>query len=230
MSVLLVVAHPDDEVLGAGGLAASATAEGVSVRACMLSGEVEARQGRPALDRLRADIEAAGAVLGLGPPILGRFPNIALNTVPHLELVQFVEQAILDTGATTIVTHHPGDLNDDHLHVARATLAAARLFQRRSGVPALERLLYMEVLSSTEWADGSGGGRFEPTMHVPLTMEQVERKIEALACYQGVMRPAPHPRSPEALRALATLRGAQAGSLFAESFQVVFSRFTPGGC
>lgn len=228
--MLLVVAHPDDEVLGAGGLAANATASGIGVRACVLSGDVEARHGRPALERLRADIEAAGAVLGLGPPILGQFPNLALNTVPHLKLVQFIEQAIVETGATTVVTHHPGDLNDDHLQVARAALAASRLSQRRSGVPSLERLLYMEVLSSTEWAAGAGGPRFEPTLYVPLSEKRVEQKIRALNCYEGVVRPAPHPRSPGAVRALATLRGAQAGALYAESFQVVFLRFTPGDC
>src|SRR5690348_2857867 len=105
-SVLVVVAHPDDEVLGAGGLAGFLTRRGVPVRACILCGEVDARLHRPEDEQLAEDRSRAAEVLGMGEPILGSFPNIRMNTVTHLEIVQFIEGAIAETGADVLVTHH----------------------------------------------------------------------------------------------------------------------------
>jgi LmbE family N-acetylglucosaminyl deacetylase len=226
MSVLIVVAHPDDEVLGCGATGAAIAAAGISVRACILCAQVQVRGARPADNELRADTEKAQQILGFGAPILGDFPNIRLNTVPHLELVQFVEKAILETGATTVFTHHPGDLNDDHVHVARACLPAARLFQRRTSLPALKRLLYMEILSSTDWSFPGGTAQFQADTFVE-SGAYLDRKCEALRAYRGVMRDFPHPRSDEVLRGLAAYRGGQSGLRYAEAFQTAFSAVTP---
>lgn len=219
-----MVAHPDDEVLGAGGYAARLAAAGRPVRACILSGTVDARQGRPSEQELQRDTVRAQSLLGLPEPILGRFPNIAFNTVSHLELVQFVEQAVKECQATEILTHHPADLNDDHQHTAHAAQVAARLSQRNRSVPPLGRLAYMEVSSSTDWAFPLPGEAFQPNTYVEIGREGVELKVAALAAYRGVMRPFPHPRSREALEALAAHRGAQAGLGYAEAFQVVYQR------
>ena len=225
MSVLIVVAHPDDEVLGCGGLAAKLALAGETVTSCILSGTVEARQHRPELERLHANAREAQTILGLSEPILGPFPNIAFNTVPHLELVQFIERVLRQFSATRIYTHHPGDLNNDHRHASLACQAAARLFQRDVSVPPLERLAYMEVLSSTDWAFPGAGPSFTPTCYVELGEELLTRKLRALAAYEGIMRPFPHPRSEEILRGLAAYRGGQAGMRYAEAFQVVFERY-----
>jgi LmbE family N-acetylglucosaminyl deacetylase len=222
MTVLVVVAHPDDEVLGCGATGAALAARGISVRACFLSGNVEARGGRPANDELATDLHDAQRILGFGEPIIGDFPNIRLNTVPHIELVQFIERAILDTGATTVFTHHPGDLNDDHLQTARACLPAARLFQRRKGVPALRRLYYMEILSSTDWSFPGSGAPFAPDTFFEAGAT-LDCKCEALRAYRGVMREFPHPRSDAIVRGLAALRGGQSGLDHAESFQTAFA-------
>lgn len=219
-NVLIVVAHPDDEVLGAGGLAHQLSSAGKQVTACIASGAVEARSRRPLDFELTDDIFAAADVLGMNHPIVGSFPNIQINTVPHLRLVQFVEQAVIQTGARSLFTHHPGDLNDDHRQVSRACQAAARLPQRRDGLPSIEGLYYMEVPSSTDWAFADNSLPFSPNAFFALGEEDVQHKLKALACYRDVMREAPHPRSEEVLRGLAHIRGAQAGSRFAESFQV----------
>lgn len=223
MSVLIVVAHPDDEILGAGGLASVEAEAGRPASALILSGEVTARRHRPEVERLQADAQAACAAVGMTAPQFGPFPNIAFNTVPHLSLVQFIEAALERTGATRLVTHHPGDVNDDHRHTSHACQAAARLFQRRSGIPALRELLYMEVPSSTDWTFPGGGSAFTPTAFVELGERHLERKIDALSRYGGVMRPYPHPRSREGLTALATTRGGQAGMRYAEAFEVAFT-------
>ncbi|MBI3790818.1 MAG: PIG-L family deacetylase [Gemmatimonadetes bacterium] len=227
MSILVVVAHPDDEVLGCGATVSALTRAGASVTACILSGTAAARRHRPAAETLEAHTRAASDVLGMRPPILGDFPNIALNTVPHLELVQFVEAAIEREGAHTIFTHHPADLNDDHLQVSRAAQAAARLWLRRPGIPSLRALYFMEVLSSTDWAFPVATAPFRPDAFIGVEPGDIERKIEALSRYEGVMRPFPHSRSREAIEALATLRGAQAGRTGAEAFQTAFAAPTP---
>lgn len=222
MSILIVVAHPDDEALGAGGLATQLNEAGIAVTACILCGSAGARRGRPEVERLHRDTARASEILGMAEPILGDFPNIELNTVPHLSLVRFVEDAIERTGATSLVTHHPSDLNDDHGHTARACLAASRLFQRKGGIAPLDSIYLMEVPSSTDWAFPENGAAFSPDVYLALSEAQLERKLAALAAYEGVMRPAPHSRSTEVITSLARCRGAQAGTMFAEAFQTVF--------
>jgi LmbE family N-acetylglucosaminyl deacetylase len=226
VSVLIVVAHPDDEVLGCGATAALLAARGLTVRACILSGQAAARRERPELEELHGDMHRAQQVLGLGEPVLGDFPNIKLNTVAHLDLVQFIEAAMLESGADVIFTHHPSDLNDDHVQTSRACQAAARLSQRRNDVPPLKSLYFMEVLSATEWTFGAGGDQFRAEAFCEIGEEMLEKKIEALQCYRGVLRDYPHPRSRESVRALSTLRGSQAGVRFAEAFQAPFRLFT----
>jgi LmbE family N-acetylglucosaminyl deacetylase len=221
MNVLIVVAHPDDEVLGCGMTGAGLAQAGHAVRACFLAGHAEARGGLPAEGGLKADIESAQEILGFGAPILGGFPNIRLNTVPHLELVQFIEAALVDTGADVVFTHHPSDVNDDHLHTSRACQAAIRLFQRRPGVRRA-RLYYAEILSSTDWSLPGGTPQFAPDTFVDGA-GRLARKIAAMRAYRGVLRDPPHPRSEQGLRALAQFRGGQSGFLEAEAFQTAFS-------
>src|ERR1035441_2678093 len=104
MPVLIVAAHPDDEVLGCGATAAWFASQGVPVTSCILSGEVTVRQNRPEKERLRQDIQCAQQILGLCPPIIGSFPNIEFDTASHLELVRFIEGAMVETAADIIFT------------------------------------------------------------------------------------------------------------------------------
>ncbi len=222
MKYLLVVAHPDDEVLGAGALIHKLISEGNEVAVATMCSKAAARAGLSST--LGDDQARAYAVLGIEKSFGADFPNIKMNTVPHLELVQFVERCIADFGAEAVITHHPSDTNNDHAMTSGAVQAAVRLFQRREGIPALRELWYMEVPSSTEWALDSSVSRFIPNLFVEIGEEGVKLKLEALACYKGVMRPYPHPRSDEALRGLAAWRGSQAGCNYAEAFECVFRR------
>lgn len=217
-SVLVVVAHPDDDVLGFGGTAFALAQAGIPVRAVVLSGKAAARGRRPGDSQLNADIQQAADILGMAPPILGDFPNIKMNTVDHLDLVQFVEEAMVETQATHIFTSHPGDLNDDHRQTSLAAQAAARLGQRGQKVPVLRGLHYMEILSSTDWAFRSSDA-FSADSFYEIGREGLEAKKRALAAYRDVMRPFPHPRSDEAVEGLAAVRGAASGLWYAEAFQ-----------
>jgi len=224
LSYLVVVAHPDDEVLGAGATILKLYESGYEVNVCILSGEVEARCNRPAIELLNQDIDQALNILGVNKVIKGSFPNIAFNTVPHLKLVQFIENTIMMTNAEVIFTHHPADLNNDHYQTSIACQAAVRLFQRRTDVKPIRELLFMEIPSSTEWALNATIRQFNPNVFVEVGKERIEKKIEALSYYRGVMREYPHSRSREFIEALAIYRGSQAGMKYVEAFESVFRR------
>lgn len=224
MTYLVVVAHPDDEVLGAGATMYKLAKEGHSVSVCILSGEVNARYNRPRTEELDDDVNRSLNILGVDKIIKGNFPNIEFNTITHLQLVKFIEEAIVSTDAEVVFTHHPADLNNDHLHTSLACQAAVRLFQRKPDITPLKELLFMEVPSSTDWALNRSMKQFTPNTFIEIGEEALEKKIEALSQYRGVMRCFPHPRSGEAIRGLAAFRGGQAGMVYAESFESVFRR------
>jgi LmbE family N-acetylglucosaminyl deacetylase len=224
MNYLVVVAHPDDEVLGAGATMNKLAQEGHTVNVCIMSSDVNARNQRPVAEELHEDVNNSLSLLGVKSVIKGEFPNIEFNTVPHLNLVQFIEKAIEETNSEVVFTHHPADLNNDHLHTSLACQAAVRLFQRRTEVSPLKELLFMEIPSSTEWALNKSTNQFNPNTFVEVGEKAVDKKIEALSIYRGVMRPYPHPRSYEAIKGLAAYRGGQAGMVYAESFESVFRR------
>jgi N-acetylglucosamine malate deacetylase 1 len=224
MTYLVVVAHPDDEVLGAGGTMYKLAKEGHSVNVCILSSNVNARNYRPSIEELNEDVTNAMSVLKVDKTLTGNFPNIEFNMVPHLHLVQFIEKAIIETNAEVVFTHHPADLNNDHLHTSLACQAAVRLFQRRKDVLPLKELLFMEVPSSTEWGLNRTMNQFTPNTFFEVGESGIDKKIKALSKYRGVMRDYPHPRSGEAIKGLAAYRGGQSGMNYAEAFESVFRR------
>lgn len=222
MNYLVVVAHPDDEVLGAGATIHKFILEGHRVAVAIMASQVAARKDLSS--SLSEDEAKALSIVGVKKTYHANFPNIKMNTVPHLDLVQFVEECIEEWKAEVLITHHPSDTNNDHVQTSYAVQAASRLFQRRDNLPTLKELLYMEVPSSTEWSFDTSANRFSPNYFVEIGKEGVELKIRALSAYKGVMRPYPHPRSTEALEGLAAYRGVQAGCNYAEAFECVFKR------
>ena len=222
MNYLVVVAHPDDEILGAGATIHKLLEAGNNVAVAIMVSQAAARKDLSS--SLSEDEREALSVVGVEKTYHAYFPNIKMNTVPHLELVQFVESCIEDWNADAIITHHPADTNNDHVQTSYAVQAACRLFQRRDNLSVLKELLYMEVPSSTEWSFDTSANRFSPNYFVEIGKEGVEIKIKALSAYKGVMRPYPHPRSNEALEGLAAYRGVQSGCNYAEAFECAFKR------
>lgn len=218
MIFLTVTAHPDDEVLGFGASSYILSSQGHSIYNVILSGSVDARRHRPELLSLHNHINKAQEIIGAERPILGPFPNIKFNSVPHIELVQYIEKYIDDIQPDVVVTHHPYDLNNDHYHTSKACQAAVRLYQRKEIKP-ITGFYFMEIPSSTDWSFPVDGQQFRPDTFIEIGEEGIAKKIEALYAYEGIMRPYPHPRSDEAIRALAVLRGSQVGCNLCEGFQ-----------
>jgi len=226
MTYLTVTAHPDDEILGFGGSTFILTKNGHVVYNLILSGNVEARRYKPELEDLFQNTHTAQMIVGAQLPILGSFPNIKFNSIPHLEIVQYIEKHIEMLQPDIVITHHPYDLNNDHYHTSKACQAAVRLSQRIPIKP-LKSLYFLEIPSSTDWAFPVDGQQFRPDAFIEIGEEGLSRKLEALYAYEGVMRKYPHPRSDEAIRALAVLRGSQVGRNLCEGFQTAMNIIEP---
>ena len=224
MKILVIAAHPDDEVLGCGGTAARLVQEGHEVHFAILGEGVTSRHAQrddaeqSQLTRLHQQAHGAAAKLGVKNVVLHKLPDNRLDTVALLDVVKIVEDLVDRVRPEVIYTHHAGDLNVDHGVIHRAVLTATRPVV---GQRVLE-IYAFEVPSSTEWAFQRIEPAFRPNVFVDIT-RTLETKIAAMECYESEARKFPHPRSPEALRALATRWGSVVGCAAAEAFELVRS-------
>lgn len=225
MRTLVIAAHPDDEVLGAGASIARWIDEGRDVRIAILGEGATSRSARredtdPALvAALKRKAASAAAILGAPPPRMAGLADNRFDTLPLLDLVRVVEALVAEFEPELVLTHHGGDLNVDHGLTFRAVLTALRPMQGTR----VRELRVFEIPSSTEWSFGRVGASFRPDVFVDVSAT-LHRKLEAMACYESESRPFPHPRSPQALEALARTRGAQVGFLAAEAFETIWRR------
>lgn len=171
MKYYLVVAHPDDETLGAGGSMYKWTREGHTVDVCIMCTEVKARAFRTEDNELDEDKNDSNKFLGVNKIYEGTFPYIEMNTMPHLRLVQFIEQAIRESEPDVIITHHTADTNNDHLQTSMACQEAIRLFQRQPSAKPIQEFWYMEVGSASDWNVNSALNAFRPNIYVGIGKE-----------------------------------------------------------
>jgi len=221
--ILVIAAHPDDEVLGCGGTIARLTAEGAEATVLILGEGITSRYGQ----RADADLELvaahreraqrAGALIGAKRVILIDFPDQKFETTPLLDITKTIEKTISEVCPDTIFTQHGGDLNLDHVLTFRATLTATRPMKGRT----VKAVYAYPVASSSEWSFGRFAPRFEPNTYFDIATT-LERKIAAMQIYESETRAFPHPRSPEALRAAAQYWGSHVGVMAAEPFQCIW--------
>lgn len=222
--VLVVAAHPDDEVLGCGATMARLANEGHEVKIAIMGEGITSRSpereqaAAMELAQLHKEARAAATKVGAKDVVLYKLPDNRLDTVPLLDVVKLVEDLVEKFKPDAVYTHHPGDLNVDHGVVYRAVLTATRPM---AGQPVRDVYAF-EVPSSTEWAFQRLGQSFCPNVFVDVAAT-LEAKIDAMACYKTESRPFPHPRSPEALRAIAARWGSVVGCRAAEAFELVRS-------
>lgn len=221
--VLVLAAHPDDEVLGCGGTMAKHVQRGDDVHVFILGEGMTARaENRAAglaernLESLRAATDAALGVLGVKSLSSECLPDNRFDELPLLDIVKLVERRVADVNPDIIYTHHAGDLNIDHRCTFQAMVTACR------PQPGLSvRAIYsFEQPSSTEWAAPRPEHAFVPNTFVDIT-DTLDLKLKAMACYQSEIRAWPHPRSLKAIEHLARWRGATVGLEAAEAFALV---------
>lgn len=214
--ILVIAAHPDDEVLGCGGVIARHVAQGDQVSVAVVT------RGDPTVftadyvAQVNQEYRAAQAVLGVDDLHYLDFPAPKLDMVPGHELADALRRLIRTLAAEVVYFPHRGDIHADHQAVFQATLVAARPIQNCP----VRRLLSYETLSETEWAAPFGDDAFIPTVFVDISTT-LPRKLEAMRCYTSQLTEFPHPRSLAAIEALARFRGATVGVSAAEAFMLV---------
>lgn len=215
-SVLVVAAHPDDEVLGCGGTIARHVAEGDLVHVVFMADGVGARPVQNLEDRNRRNKsrDEALSILGVSGCYSLDFPDNQMDSVPLLEVVQSLEEIIKKLQPTRVYTHHHGDLNVDHRITQQSVLTACRPLPGSS----VREILAFEVISSTEWAT-PGFAPFVPNMFVDIG-SFLEVKMRALDKYSTEMRPAPNSRNVSHVEFLARHRGHCVGFNAAEAFEI----------
>ena len=215
-TILVIAAHPDDEVLGCGGTLARHVDCGDTVHILLLGDGVGSRGDLSGIEARNLAAMKAAKALGVKPPRLFNFPDNSFDSLSMLEIVKIIEGQVEKVRPSVVYTHHGGDLNIDHVRTHQAVLTACRPLPGVS----IRAVYGFEVLSSTEWGSLDQGLPFRPTYAVDVTTTW-ERKIAALQCYSAEMRDFPHARSFEAVEALARLRGAENGCTAAEGFTVL---------
>ena len=219
-TVLVVAAHPDDEVLGCGATMAKHAARGDSVHVVILAEGVTSRSTERSRDRdtsalngLAQCAHEANRLLGASSVTLEPFPDNRLDSLDLLDLVKTVEKHVEKLRPSVVYTHHPGDLNVDHRRAHEAVVTACRPLPGHS----VRELLFFEVPSSTEWQVAGAAAPFVPSWFVDVSAT-LDRKLRALEAYAPEMREFPHPRSTRAVEHLARWRGATIGCEAAEAF------------
>ena len=220
MNILVVAAHPDDEVLGCGGTIAYHIAQGDSVHVIILAEGITARdqsRNRQAhdgdLSQLAQAAEQAHKILKTTTLKLLDLPDNRLDSLDRLDVVKHIEQYVAQYQPTVVYTHHSSDVNVDHRRVHEAVVTACR---PQPGF-CVTRLLFFEVASSTEWQPPQSGHYFMPNWFVNIE-STLALKLQALDAYASEMRQFPHPRSLKAVEHLARWRGACVGVNAAEAF------------
>ncbi|MGL5271452.1 MAG: PIG-L deacetylase family protein [Selenomonadaceae bacterium] len=220
--VLVVAAHPDDEILGCGGTILKHIAAGDMVHAIIMAEGLTSRDEsrnigirKDELELLHKNTYSVADFMGVDKVVLHNFPDNRMDEVAVLDVVKKIEVEIDEFKPNIVYTHHNGDVNIDHLVTHNAVVTACRSLPGQS----VKTILFFETLSSTEWQMQTSDKAFLPTWYTDIS-EFFEKKLKVLEFYQSEMRKYPHSRSFEGVKALARWRGLTIGELYAEAFSL----------
>ena len=215
--VLVVAAHPDDEILGCGGTMALHVDKGNDVYVVFMADGVASRGDSKNLlgkinERKQSAIEAC-AIIGCKHPVFLGFPDNQLDACSILDITQKLESVIDEINPEIVYTHHNKDLNVDHQLTHQAVITACRPQPDNT----VSEIYSFETLSSTGWNSPTVENIFIPNVFVDIT-KMWKNKLLALSCYEGELREYPHARSYEGIEALSIYRGISVGIEYAEGF------------
>jgi len=214
--VLVIAPHPDDEVLGCGGTMARLAEAGCNVEVAIVTEGKPPRYEREGVEKVRAEAAAAHALLGIRATHYLDFPAAELDGVRHADLNARIGALVDASAPDTMFLPFVGDIHLDHQLVFRSAMVAAR--PRRPNYP--RTILAYETLSETNWSAPYLEPAFAPNFYVDIS-STLDRKLAAFAAFESQCCVFPNERSPEAIRALAALRGATVHRHAAEAFVLV---------
>ncbi len=216
MKVLVIAAHPDDELLGVGGTIAKHVDAGDCVKLAIICEGISMRYAPERLAVVREQSQEAAAILGVSEVIIRDLPDQRLDTLPLGAVISEVENLVRSVRPDIVYTHFSGDINRDHRVLAEAVMVATRPYS----APWVREVLMYETPSSTEWGMPQLTPVFQPSIFVDIT-QTLERKLQAFACYTAEVCAEPHPRSMAGLRARAHYWGSLVNRRAAEPFACV---------
>lgn len=216
--ILIISAHPDDEVLGCGGTIAKHSAKKDRIEQLFVSDGETARSNlyeKNRISKINKRLKAAkkaASILGVKKTFSLGFPDNKLDSLPILSIVKEIEKKIRYFKPSIIFTHSDLDLNIDHQIVSRAVMTACRPLKNNK----VKEIYFFEVLSSTEWTHKSNK-LFKANCFVDIS-DTLKIKLKAFKCYKNEIRKYPHPRSVEGIKILSQYRGLMSGLKNAEAF------------
>lgn len=220
MKVSVVVAHPDDEIIGVGGTILKHISDGDEIQIIILCEGKSSRYERledmdfNILKQYNKETTAAMEIMKVCNYKLYNYPNNRLDTLPLLDIVKEIQKQLDEFRPEVVYTHSYSELNIDHLLVNKAVTTAVRALPDAY----VKELLFFSTLSSTEQTR-SIGQFFMPNLFVDIS-PFIEIKLKALSCYKSELRNPPHPRSLELIKANDRVCGSKIGRDYAEEFVV----------
>jgi len=215
---LIVAAHPDDDILGCGGLISRLSSMGELIRVIFIAEGTTCRYEN-ITDEVKNEIESrnqcgvnALKILGVSDYKFYNFPCGRLDSEPIIDIAKLIEKEIKEYKPKSILTHSQNDVHNDHKVVNQAVIQATRPINNL-----VKNLISFEILSSTEWKYSDV---FKPNFFVDIS-DSLSKKLEAMSCYSSEQPSSPHPRSNNIITSLASIRGSQSGVTFAEGFEIV---------
>jgi LmbE family N-acetylglucosaminyl deacetylase len=220
--ILIVAAHPDDEILGCGGTIARLSQEGSSICAVILGEGITSReadsnkkQQKDAIEHLRSQTQKAATLIGIEDVVFFDYPDNRFDTVPLLDIIKSIERVKSRIAPDILFTHYHNDLNIDHRITCNAVLTATRPVKDET----VKTIYSFYTPSSTEW---NYPASFNPNVFFDIETT-ISKKEEALKLYEDELREMPHPRSIKGIRINAQYWAIKTGFVYAEPFELVRS-------
>lgn len=219
-NILVVAAHPDDEILGCGGTVKRLVDEGYKAYTLILGEGITSRDDsrdrakrEKELSELKRHVDEANHLIGVEDTFLYEFPDNRFDTVPLIDIVKVIDKIKSELKPDIIFTHYKNDLNIDHQVTYKAVITATRPQLNES----VKEIYSFEVLSSTEWNYPLS---FSPDVFYDIS-SSIRLKMKAMETYESEVREYPHPRSLEGINLNAKNWGMKVGFGYAEAFKTV---------
>ena len=223
--ILVVVAHPDDELLGLGGTLNHLVQDNkCQVHVVILGEGITSRSLErntsdwvKELEEHKRNISDAKKLIGYQTLSTFDLPDNRFDSTPLLDIIKIIEGEKAKFQPDIVFTHHGGDLNIDHQRTFEAVMTACRPMEDEC----VTTIITFETPSGTEWRASSDPRHFVPNFFVELQSKHLQAKVDAMECYAYEKRSFPHPRSSQGLRILAGYRGISVGKKYVEAFQII---------
>ena len=222
---MVVVAHPDDELLGMGATINNLkNSFDCNIHIVILGEGITSRDNlrdiikrEKELNKHHSNILSAKKILGYDSLSTHSLPDNRFDTVPLLDIIKIIEIEKVNFQPDVVFTHHGGDLNIDHQLIFQSVITAFRPVNQEK----LQTIICFEIPSGTEWQSSDNPLQFVPNFFYEVNEKNLEAKINAMECYEFEKRAYPHPRSPEALKILASYRGITVEKKYIEAFNII---------